>query len=70
VMVNLLGLESNTDFLENYQATMHRFPEAKIHTYGKKPRPGRKMGHITIAGDDMESIKSRALLAAAVISGS
>jgi hypothetical protein len=28
------------------------------------------MGHITIAGDDMESIKSRALLAAAVISGS
>lgn len=70
VMVNLLGLESNTDFLENYQATMHRFPEAKIHTYGKQPRPGRKMGHITIAGDDMESIKSRALLAAAVISGS
>lgn len=70
VMVNLLGVESNTDFLENYQATMHRFPEAKIHTYGKQPRLGRKMGHITMSGDNLETLKSRALLAAAVISGS
>lgn len=70
VMVNLLGVESNTDFVENFEATMHRFPEAKIHTYGKQPRMGRKMGHITVAGDDLETVKSRALLAAAVISGS
>lgn len=70
VMVNLLGVESGTDFLENYQATMHRFPEAKIHTYGKSPRVGRKMGHITVTGDDLETVKSRALLAAAVITGS
>lgn len=70
VMVNLLGVESNTDFLENYQAMMHRFPEAKVHTYGKKPRIGRKMGHITVASGDLETAKSRALLAAAVISGS
>lgn len=70
VMVNLLGVESNTDFVENFEATMHRFPEAKIHTYGKQPRVGRKMGHITVAGDDLETVKSRALLAAAVISGS
>lgn len=70
VMVNLLGVESNTDFIENFDATMHRFPEAKIHTYGKQPRLGRKMGHITITGDNLETAKSRALLAAAVISGS
>jgi len=70
VMVNLLGVESNTNFLENFEPTMHRFPEAKIHTYGKAPRPGRKMGHITVLGDDLETAKSRALLAAAVISGS
>lgn len=70
VMVNLLGLDSGTDFTENYAAAMYRFPEAKIHTYGKLPRPGRKMGHITVAGDDLETVKSRALLAAAVLSGS
>ena len=70
VMVNLLGVESGTDFLENFQATMHRFPEAKIHTYGKQPRPGRKMGHVTVCGEDLETVKSRATLAAAVISGS
>lgn len=70
VMVNLLGLDSATAFLENYEATMYRFPEAKIHTYGKLPRPGRKMGHVTVAGDDLETVKSRALLAAAVVSGS
>jgi 5-(carboxyamino)imidazole ribonucleotide synthase len=70
VMVNLLGLDSGTAFLENYEATMYRFPEAKIHTYGKLPRPGRKMGHVTVAGDDLETVKSRALLAAAVVSGS
>ncbi len=70
VMVNLLGIESNTNFVDNFEATMHRFPEAKIHTYGKTPRVGRKMGHITVVGDDLETAKSRALLAAAVISGS
>ena len=70
VMVNLLGTEKGTDFLENFSDTMHRFPEAKIHTYGKTPRPGRKMGHVTVVGDDLETVRSRALLAAAVISGS
>jgi len=70
VMVNLLGTEKGTDFLENFSDVMFRFPEAKIHTYGKSPRPGRKMGHITVVGDDLETVRSRALLAAAVISGS
>ena len=70
VMVNLLGTEKGTDFLENFADTMYRFPEAKIHTYGKSPRAGRKMGHITMVGDDLETVRSRALLAAAVISGS
>ena len=70
VMVNLLGTEKGTDFLENFADVMYRFPEAKIHTYGKSPRPGRKMGHITVVGEDLETVRSRALLAAAVISGS
>ena len=30
-------------------------PRAKLHLYGKSdPRPGRKMGHITVMGDSVE----------------
>ncbi len=32
-----------------------RHPRAKLHLYGKSdPRPGRKMGHITVLGDSVE----------------
>jgi 5-(carboxyamino)imidazole ribonucleotide synthase len=27
---------------------------AKIHNYGKAPRPGRKVGHVNVAGDDLD----------------
>jgi 5-(carboxyamino)imidazole ribonucleotide synthase len=31
-----------------------REPRAKLHLYGKKEaRPGRKMGHFTVLGDDV-----------------
>ncbi|MEL0261414.1 MAG: 5-(carboxyamino)imidazole ribonucleotide synthase, partial [Aquiluna sp.] len=46
VMVNLLGVDDDNDFLGNYQTAMAEFPEAKFHTYGKTARVGRKMGHI------------------------
>ena len=33
-----------------------RYPGAKLHLYGKStPRPGRKMGHVTILSDDVNS---------------
>ncbi len=33
-----------------------RYPGAKLHLYGKStPRPGRKMGHVTILGERVES---------------
>jgi 5-(carboxyamino)imidazole ribonucleotide synthase len=28
--------------------TVSSLPNAKIHLYGKEPRPGRKLGHITL----------------------
>lgn len=35
------------------RVVMH--PRAKLHLYGKaEPRPGRKMGHITVMGDSLE----------------
>jgi len=30
---------------------------AHIHLYGKEPRPGRKLGHVTVTGDDPDEIR-------------
>lgn len=54
VMANLLGVSDTEDFIENYPEALSRFPEAKFHSYGKSPRIGRKLGHITVLGDDAE----------------
>jgi 5-(carboxyamino)imidazole ribonucleotide synthase len=41
-----------------------RFPDAKVHLYGKAERPGRKIGHITVLGTDLDRTRGRAELAA------
>ena len=48
-------------------------PNVKIHLYGKlKPRPGRKMGHLTALADDVEQaladVQARTRLAETVLS--
>jgi 5-(carboxyamino)imidazole ribonucleotide synthase len=46
-MANLLGDLWPTEGEPDWEA-LCRFPEIKLHLYGKKtPKPGRKMGHIT-----------------------
>jgi len=37
---------------------------AHVHLYGKKARPGRKLGHVTVCGEDPEDVRSRAWAAA------
>jgi 5-(carboxyamino)imidazole ribonucleotide synthase len=37
---------------------------AHVHLYGKAPRPGRKLGHVTVCGDDAELVRARAWSAA------
>jgi 5-(carboxyamino)imidazole ribonucleotide synthase len=32
-------------------------PGAHLHWYGKKPRPGRKTGHITLRADTMDTVR-------------
>jgi phosphoribosylaminoimidazole carboxylase (NCAIR synthetase) len=39
----------------------------KVHMYGKEPRPGRKIGHVTVAGDDYEALRDRARRAASYL---
>jgi 5-(carboxyamino)imidazole ribonucleotide synthase len=41
VMVNLIGTAPRSD-------DMLRIPGAHLHLYGKEPRPGRKLGHVTL----------------------
>jgi 5-(carboxyamino)imidazole ribonucleotide synthase len=54
VMVNILGVSDSVDFTDNYREAMDSYPEAKIHSYGKSARIGRKLGHITVVSDNQE----------------
>jgi 5-(carboxyamino)imidazole ribonucleotide synthase len=53
VMVNILGGAWHTG--EPQWARVLAHPRVKLHLYGKRePHPGRKMGHYTVLGDDLE----------------
>jgi 5-(carboxyamino)imidazole ribonucleotide synthase len=59
VMLNLLGDAwlVNGTACEPDWAFVLKHPQAKLHLYGKtEPRLGRKMGHITIVGDQAQAI--------------
>jgi 5-(carboxyamino)imidazole ribonucleotide synthase len=48
VMVNLIGSPPRSD-------DVLRIPGAHLHLYGKEPRPGRKLGHVTLVEPTPES---------------
>ncbi|MDQ1083244.1 5-(carboxyamino)imidazole ribonucleotide synthase [Microbacterium proteolyticum] len=56
VMINVLGGPAEGGLEERFPAAMEAHPTAKIHTYGKAPRPGRKVGHVNVVGDDLDEI--------------
>ncbi|WP_106403515.1 5-(carboxyamino)imidazole ribonucleotide synthase [Actinocorallia populi] len=59
VMGNLLGGE-DPDLYPRYEHVMAHDPGAKIHFYGKGVRPGRKIGHVNVTGEDLERMRARA----------
>ncbi|TNY38941.1 5-(carboxyamino)imidazole ribonucleotide synthase [Thermomonospora catenispora] len=63
VMANLLGGD-DPDVYPRYIHVMARDPAVKVHFYGKEVRPGRKIGHVTALGDDLEQVRERARHAA------
>lgn len=65
VMVNILGGPQDGALEDRFTRAMTEHPEAKIHTYGKAPRPGRKVGHVNVAGDDLDDVVYIARAAAA-----
>ncbi len=54
VMVNLLGVNDRNDFVSGFASILAAHPEAKVHTYGKGARAGRKMGHVTVVSDSLD----------------
>ncbi|MBO9555393.1 5-(carboxyamino)imidazole ribonucleotide synthase [Cellulomonas sp.] len=68
VMSNVLGstLRDLTDALPGVTA---QDPQAKVHLYGKDVRPGRKLGHVNVSGDDLVEVRRRANAAAALLRG-
>jgi 5-(carboxyamino)imidazole ribonucleotide synthase len=50
VMANVLGGD-DADVYGRHLHVMAADPTVKVHMYGKAVRPGRKIGHVTVAGD-------------------
>ncbi|WP_344522634.1 5-(carboxyamino)imidazole ribonucleotide synthase [Streptomyces albiaxialis] len=68
VMANVLG----GDYPDMYGAYLHcmaRDPQLKIHMYGKDVKPGRKVGHVNVHGDDLADVRERAAHAAGYLRG-
>ena len=63
VMVNILG-STHPDLYRAYLHVMARDPGIKVHLYGKEVRAGRKVGHVTAIGDDVDVLTERARHAA------
>ncbi len=42
-------------------------PAVKVHLYGKPVRPGRKVGHVTALGRDLDQVRRRARRAASYL---
>jgi phosphoribosylaminoimidazole carboxylase PurK protein len=63
VMANVLGGD-DPDVYPRYIHVMAHDPGVKVHMYGKESRPGRKIGHVTVLGDDLADVRERARHAA------
>ena len=65
VMVNILGGPASDALEDRFPAALAAHPAVKVHTYGKAPRPGRKVGHVNAVGDDLDAVVYEARAAAA-----
>jgi 5-(carboxyamino)imidazole ribonucleotide synthase len=63
-MINVLGGPVAGSLDERFAAAMAAHPDAKVHTYGKAPRPGRKVGHVNVSGSDLDAVRADAVAAA------
>jgi 5-(carboxyamino)imidazole ribonucleotide synthase len=69
VMANVLG--AGTPPMMGVDERLHhlmaRYPQAKVHLYAKPERPGRKIGHVTVLGAQLASVRGVAVASAAFL---
>jgi 5-(carboxyamino)imidazole ribonucleotide synthase len=68
VMVNVLG-GSRSDLLGGLVDVLAADRALKVQLYGKDVVPGRKVGHVTAFGDDLDDVTERAWRAARMLMG-
>jgi 5-(carboxyamino)imidazole ribonucleotide synthase len=68
VMGNILGGEKS-DMYRPYLHLMARTPALKFHHYRKEVRPGRKIGHVTLLGEDLLELRNEVQHALDYLSG-
>ncbi|TFB53957.1 5-(carboxyamino)imidazole ribonucleotide synthase [Cryobacterium tagatosivorans] len=66
VMVNILGGPATGSLDDRYENAFAAHPGVKMHNYGKDPRPGRKVGHVTASGHDLDEVAYQARATAAL----
>jgi hypothetical protein len=69
VMVNLLGSAYDQPARALTDAFTAGGGRAKVHLYGKKVRPGRKLGHVTVVDEDPGAALARARAAVEALRG-
>ena len=67
VMTNVLG-GVNPDLVGSLNRVLAD-PDVRVHLYGKGVKPGRKVGHITVLGADVDAARRSARAAAAILEG-
>jgi 5-(carboxyamino)imidazole ribonucleotide synthase len=73
-MANVFGGTGRDAFGDVFARCTHVMaadPGIKVHLYGKSPRPGRKIGHVTVlgeSGDGMDALRARTRRAAIYLS--
>lgn len=61
--VNVFGDDDGGDPAQRLASAL-AVEGAHVHLYGKAPRPGRKLGHVTVCGEDAADVRMRAWAAA------
>ena len=64
--VNVFGGEGSLDLDVAIVSALDE-PQAHVHLYGKSPRPGRKLGHVTVVGENGDEVRASAWSAAVAL---
>jgi 5-(carboxyamino)imidazole ribonucleotide synthase len=69
VMVNVIGSDQQVDPRSRLAEALAVDPGARIHLYGKTPRPERKIGHVTVCDPDVAAAARRAWAVVSALGG-